>query len=91
MVYTLFSDSILFYLCYSIHDGHMIAVVLFVCAFISFSDLPMMQANLVCPLVESRAVKLQMLCTRSTMERMRLNKAVLEQLQDSQINGCSVM
>lgn len=50
-----------------------------------------MQANLVCPVVDERSLKLQMLRTMSTLERMRLLRQVLEQLQDVQMSGCSLM
>jgi len=50
-----------------------------------------LQSNLVCLVLEGSDLKLQLLSTTSTLERMKLNKSVLRQLQDAQVNGCSIM
>ena len=41
--------------------------------------------------MDERSVKLQMLRTTSTLERMQLLRQVLMQLQDVQMSGCTVM
>ena len=51
----------------------------------------LLQANLICPMVDERAIKLQMLQTTSTLKRMQLLRQVLAQLQDVQMSGCTVM
>ena len=42
-------------------------------------------------MVDSSSVKLQLLSTNSTLDRMNMAKMILNQLQDAQVNGCSVM
>ena len=42
-------------------------------------------------MVDERVMKLQMLRTTSTLERMQLLRQVLAQLQDVQMSGCTVM
>jgi Lon protease-like protein len=48
-------------------------------------------ANLVCPLIDDVGVKLRMLCMTSTVDRLKLCKGVLQQLQDASLGGCCVM
>jgi Lon protease-like protein len=48
-------------------------------------------ANLVCPIIDDTGVKLRMLSMRSTVDRLKLCKGVLQQLQDASLGGCSVM
>jgi len=48
-------------------------------------------ANLVCPIIDDVGVKLRMLSMTSTVDRLKLCKGVLQQLQDASLGGCSVM
>jgi Lon protease-like protein/tetratricopeptide (TPR) repeat protein len=48
-------------------------------------------ANLVCPVLDDAAVKLRMLSMMSTLERLKLCRSVLMQLQDASMGGCVVM
>ncbi len=48
-------------------------------------------ANLVCPVIDDVGVKLRMLSMTSTVDRLKLCKGVLQQLQDASLGGCSVM
>lgn len=48
-------------------------------------------ANLVCPVLDDASVKLRMLMMTSTLERLKLCRSVLQQLQDASMGGCVVM
>jgi len=53
--------------------------------------LSLLQANLVCPLLDDRLVKLRLLQTTSTVERITMLRSMLQQLQDVHLSGCSIM
>lgn len=48
-------------------------------------------ANLVCPLIECSSLKAEMMCTTSTLRRMKLLRGLMQQMQGSEAAGCAVM
>lgn len=50
-----------------------------------------LQANLVCPLLDDRLVKVELLRQTSTLERVTMLRSMLQQLQDVHLSGCSIM
>lgn len=48
-------------------------------------------ANLVCPVLDDAAVKLSLLNTRCTLQRLTAVRRMLQQMRDSHCTGCSVM
>lgn len=51
----------------------------------------LVQANLVCPIWDQPTLKLQLLGGTSTLDRLRQERDLLQQLGRAQCNGCTVM